>query len=85
MFINLSKEEKEMKFKELIKYSEKIKNNSLRNVCINILKDYKSELLVRAAGHDGIENIKYSRTHQCFDGGLLDHMLNVTKNIYNIA
>ena len=34
MFINLSKEEKEMRFKELIKYFENIKNNSLRNTYI---------------------------------------------------
>ena len=85
MFNNLSEEEKENKFQELISFAEKIYNISLRNACINILKDYKHELFVKAAGHDGIEKIKYNRTHQCFDGGLLDHMLNVTKNAYNIG
>ncbi len=85
MFENLSKEEKENKFQELIIFAEKIRNNSLRNACINILKDYKDKLFVRGAGHDGIENIKCNRTHQCFDGGLLDHILNVTKNSYNIG
>lgn len=85
MFINLSEEEKENKFQELISFAEKIKNNALKNTCMNILKDYKEKLFVRGAGHDGIEGIKYNRTHQCFDGGLLDHMLNVTKNAYNIG
>lgn len=28
---------------------------------------------------------KYNRTHQCFDGGLLDHLYNVTRNAYNIG
>ena len=85
MFNNLSKEEKENKFRELINFAEKIQNSSLRNACINILRDYKKKLFVKAAGHDAIENMKCSRTHQCCDGGLLDHMLNVTKNAYNIG
>lgn len=85
MFNNLSKEEKDSKFQELICFAEKIKNSELKKVCIDILKDYKDELYTHAAGHDGIENIKCNRTHQCFDGGLLDHMLNVTKNAYNIG
>ena len=85
MFENLTEKEKENKFEELISYARKIKNNYLKNACINILNDYKNEIYTRAAGHDGIENIKYNRTHQCFDGGLLDHMLNVTKNAYNIG
>ena len=85
MFVNLNEEQKEEKFLELINYAKKIKNISLKNACINILNDYRNDLFVRGAGHDGIENIKYNRTHQCFDGGLLDHMLNVTKNAYNIG
>ena len=85
MFVNLSQEQKEQKFLELNDYARKINNLSLRNACTNILNDYKEDIFVRGAGHDGIENIKYERTHQCFDGGLLDHMLNVTKNAYNIA
>ena len=85
MFVNLNEEQKEEKFLELINYAKKIKNISLKNACINILNDYRNDLFVRGAGHDGIENIKYNRTHQCFDGGLLDHMLNVKKNAYNIG
>lgn len=85
MFINLNEEEKEERYLELINYAKLIKNISLKNACINILTDYREELFVRGAGHDGIENIKYDRTHQCFDGGLLDHMLNVTKNAYSIG
>ncbi len=85
MFINLTEKEKEGKYAELIEYANKIKNAALKNACLKILNDYKSELFVRGAGHDGIEHIKYEKTHQCFDGGLLDHTLNVTKNAYNIA
>lgn len=85
MFKNLSEEEKEERFLGLIEYANKIKNNVLKKVCINILNDYKEELSCRGAGHDGIENKKYNRTHQCFDGGLLDHLFNVTKISYEIA
>lgn len=85
MFINLTYEEKEEKFQEIIIYAEKIKNLSFKKVCINILNDYKEELFCRSAGHDGIENIKCAKTHQCFDGGLVDHLLNVTKHAYNIG
>lgn len=85
MFINLNEKEKEGKYQEIITYANKIQNASLRNTCIQILKDYKKELFTRAAGHDGIEGIKCIRSHQCFDGGLLDHICNVTKNAYNIG
>lgn len=85
MFENLIEEQKEEKFNGLINYAKKINNNSLRNACINILNDYKQELFHRGAGHDGIEMNKYNRTHQCFDGGLLDHLYNVTKNAYDIG
>lgn len=85
MFINLNEEQKEEKFLELVSYAQKIKNLSLKNACINILNNHKNDLFVHAAGHDAIEKIKYNRTHQCFDGGLLDHMLNVTKHAYNIG
>ena len=85
MFENLTEEQKEEKFNGLINYAKKINNNNLRNVCINILNDYKQELFHRGAGHDGIEMNKYNRTHQCFDGGLLDHLYNVAKNAYDIG
>lgn len=85
MFENLTEEQKEEKFNGLINYAKKINNNSLRNACINILNDYKQELFHRGAGHDGIEMNKYNRTHQCFDGGLLDHLYNVTKTAYDIG
>ena len=85
MFVNLTEDEKEEKFKELLDFADKINNICLKNVCKNILKDYKKELFVRSAGHDGIKNVKENRTHQCFDGGLIHHILNVTKNAYNIA
>lgn len=85
MFKNLTENEKLERYNELIAYAQKIKNTALRNTCIKILKDYKEELFCRSAGHDGIEMKKYNRTHQCFDGGLLDHLLNVTKNAYAIA
>lgn len=85
MFKNLTENEKEERFLGLIKYAEKISNDILKRVCIQILNDYKEELFCRGAGHDGIEMNKYNRTHQCFDGGLLDHLYNVTRNAYNIG
>lgn len=85
MFKNLTENEKEERFEGLIKYAEKIENDILKKVCIQILNDYKEDLFCRGAGHDGIEMNKYNRTHQCFDGGLLDHLYNVTRNAYNIG
>lgn len=85
MFKNLSENEKEERFEGLIEYAQKIENDILKKVCIQILNDYKEELFCRGAGHDGIEMNKYNRTHQCFDGGLLDHLYNVTRNAYNIG
>ena len=85
MFKNLTELEKENKYNELINYGKKIKNVSLKKACLNILTDFKKELFTHAAGHDAIENIKNYKTHQCFDGGLLDHTLNVTRNSYLIA
>lgn len=85
MFINLSKEQKEERFMQLNEYAEKIGHPGLRNACISILRDYKEELFCRSAGHDGIENQKNDRTHHCFDGGLLDHILHVTKNAYDMG
>lgn len=85
MFKNLTENEKEERFLGLIKYAEKISNDILKRVCIQILNDYKEELFCRGAGHDGIEMNKYNITHQCFDGGLLDHLYNVTRNAYNIG
>lgn len=86
MFKNLTKKEKEMKFKELLAFAGKIQNKKLKNACTRILKDYKKDLLCRSAGHDGVEGIPENvRTHQNFDGGLIDHTLNVVKHSYNIA
>lgn len=85
MFKNLTQSQKEERFSGLINYATKISNKSLKNVCVMILNDYKEDLFCRGAGHDGIEMKKYDRTHQCFDGGLLDHMYNVTKIAYNIG
>lgn len=86
MFKNLTKEEKEEKFSNLLAYANKITNKKLNNACVRILNDYKADLLCRSAGHDGIENIPAGvRTHQNFDGGLIDHILNVVTHAYNIA
>lgn len=85
MFQNLSEKEKEDTFLGLLDYAEKIKNNSLKKVCIQILKDYKEALFCRGAGHDGIEGQPFARTHQCFDGGLLDHLYHVAKHAYQIG
>ena len=85
MFKNLTENEKNERFEGLIEYAEKIENDILKRVCTQILNDYKEELFCRGAGHDGIEMNRYNRTHQCFDGGLLDHLYNVTRNAYNIG
>ena len=88
MFKNLDQNEKEDRFKAVISFAEKIENKKLRSVCLNILNDFKEDLLCRSAGHDGIEGIPSSngvRSHQNFDGGLIDHILNVTTHSYNIA
>ncbi len=63
MFKNLTENEKEERFEGLINYAEKMSNDILKRVCIQILNDYKEELFYRGAGHDGIEMNKYNRTH----------------------
>lgn len=85
MFKNLCLEEKENKFSELVSYAEKIENTKLKKVCIDILNDYKEDILSRGGSDDGREKIKGIKLHQCFDGGLIHHILNVTRNAYNIG
>lgn len=85
MFKNLTLNQKEDRFIELINYAKKINNKILRNVCISILNDYKKDLFCRGAGNDGVEMNSCVKTHQCFDGGLLDHICNVTKISYSIG
>lgn len=86
MFKNLTNSIKEEKFQELLKYANLINNNSLKKVCLKILNDYKKDILCRSAGHDGVEGIPSGkRSHQNFDGGLIDHILNVVIHSYNIA
>lgn len=85
MFINLTIEDKEKKFLELITYAKKIKNIALKNSCLCILNDYKQDIINRPAGHNYLEKHENDRTHQCYDGGLLDHTLNVTVHSYNIG
>ena len=85
MMKDLSIEEKEQRFSEIINFANRINNSALKNACLNILNDYKEEIFARGAGNDGVENIKNVGSHQCFDGGLLDHTLNVTRNAYNIG
>ena len=85
MFVNLTENKKEELYTELVDYINKIENKILKKVCLNILKDFKKEFISCPAGHKSIEGKKNDRTHQCFDGGLLHHSLNVTKNAYNIG
>lgn len=85
MFINLTENKKEELYMEIIDYANKIKNEMLKKVCLDILNDFKNEFVNCPAGHASIEGKKNDRTHQCFDGGLLHHSLNVTKNAYNIG
>ncbi len=86
MFKNLSEKQKEEKFELLLSYANKIRNEKLKKVCFRILNDYKLDILCRSAGHDGIVGIPAGkRSHQNFDGGLIDHILNVVTHSYNIA
>ena len=86
MFENLTVQQKEEKFARLLDYANKINNKKLHSACLRILNDYKSDILCRSAGHDGIEGIPAGvRTHQNFDGGLVDHILNVVTHSYNMA
>ncbi|MCT4612716.1 MAG: HD domain-containing protein [Clostridia bacterium] len=85
MFINLTNEEKEDRFEQILSYSQKIKNPILKKVAINILNDKKDKIFKMAAGNDGIEGRKVRKTHHCYEGGLLDHTLSVTKHAYNIG
>ena len=86
MFENLTKEEKAAKFAKLLEYANKITNPKLNRACVRILNDYQADLFCRSAGHDGIEGIPAGvRTHQNFDGGLIDHILNVVTHSYNLA
>lgn len=86
MFENLTVQQKEEKFARLLDYANKINNKKLHSACWRILNDYKSDILCRSAGHDGIEGIPAGvRTHQNFDGGLVDHILNVVTHSYNMA
>ena len=85
MMKDLSIEEKEQRFSEIINFANKINNLALKNACLNILNNYKEKIFARGAGNDGVENIKNVGSHQCFDGGLLVHTLNVTRNAYNIG
>ena len=76
MFENLTVQQKEEKFAKLLDYANKINNKKLHSACLWILNDYKSDILCRNAGHDGIESIPAGvRTHQNFDGGrILSHL-----------
>ncbi len=62
-----------------------MKNKKLQNIAHEILNKYKKDLLCRSAGHGGILNHKNVASHHCFNGGLVDHMLNVTKLSYQIG
>lgn len=86
--MNLEKNDKKIKeaFKELISIIEKIKNEDLRTVAIKIFTDNKEKIINRSAMPDCFKNGEYVRgSHHFFKGGLLDHLLNVTKISLNIA
>lgn len=63
-------------YAECIKYANKIKNEDLRNCCLEIYNDYKEKLMNKpATGGD---------CHHFYKGGLLFHIYCVTRNAITI-
>lgn len=86
--MNLDKNDKKIEetFKELIAIIEQIQNEDLRTVAIKIFKENKEKITNRPAMPDCFKNGEYvSGGHHFFKGGLLDHLLNMTKISLNIA
>lgn len=78
-FKDMTLEEKDEAFEELMKYSKKVNNEHLKRVCIEILKDNKDKLYTRPAGHNSLMGDIAPRTHHCYEGGLMVHLLGVTR------
>lgn len=76
----------EQKFNELLDYVNTISNRKLRKSIKKVLFDKKEDLINRAGSPDRIENgIYYPGDHHFFRGGLLCHLLEVTKYAVKIA
>ena len=84
--MNLDKKEIEDIFKELLSIIEEIQNKDLKLVAIKIFEDNKEKIINRAAMPDYFKNGEYRHGgHHFFKGGLLYHLLNVTRISLNIA
>ncbi len=76
----------EDQFNELVDYVNTIVNIKLRGIIKTILFEKKEDLINRAGSPDRIENgIYYPGDHHFFRGGLLCHLLEVTKYAVMIA
>lgn len=62
-------------FTQCIEYSNKIRNNDLKDCCQKILIDYKEKLIKKPAT---------TGAHHYFEGGLLYHIYCVTRNAITI-
>lgn len=82
----LSNSELNQKFEELLDYIDKIKNQDLRDIAKKILIENKNKIVNRAASPDRIEKDLYiSGNHHFYRGGLLCHLLGVTKLAIKIS
>lgn len=76
----------EEKFNQLLDYVNTINNKELRESIEKILFDKKYDLMNRAGSPDRIENgIYYPGDHHFFKGGLLCHLLEVTRYAVKIS
>lgn len=74
---NMTQEELENIYIECIQYAKLIKNDDLRNCCLEIYSDYKERLMNKpATGGD---------CHHFYKGGLLFHTYCVTRNAITIS
>lgn len=73
-------------FKDMLSIIDNIQNKDLRLVAIKIFEDNKEKIINRPAMPDYFKNDEYiCGGHHFFKGGLLYHLLNVTKMSLNIA
>lgn len=73
-------------YKEMLSIIQKIENKDLKLVAIKIFEENKEKIINRPAMPDYLKNDEYiCGSNHFFRGGLLSHLLNVTKISLNIA
>ena len=76
----------EKTYEEMLSIIKKIQNNDLKLIAIKIFEENKEKIINRPSMPDYCINGEYkSGSHHFFKGGLLSHLLNVTKISLNIA